>query len=51
MGVPLLVGDRLIGMLTLDSLEADFYTPEHARHGAGLRRVRCDGDREGALRH
>ena len=26
MGVPLLVGDRLIGMLTLDSLEADFYT-------------------------
>jgi PAS domain S-box-containing protein len=30
MGVPLLVGDRLIGMLTLDSLEADFYTAEHA---------------------
>jgi signal transduction histidine kinase/CheY-like chemotaxis protein/plasmid stabilization system protein ParE len=30
MGVPLLVGDRLIGMLTLDKLEADFYTPEHA---------------------
>ena len=30
MGVPLLVGDRLIGMLTLDSYEADFYTAEHA---------------------
>jgi PAS domain S-box-containing protein len=30
MGVPLLVGDRLIGMLTLDSFEADFYTTEHA---------------------
>ena len=31
MAVPLLVGDRLIGMLTLDSFEADFYTAEHAR--------------------
>ena len=31
MAVPLLVGDRLIGMLTLDSFEADFYTLEHAR--------------------
>jgi signal transduction histidine kinase/ActR/RegA family two-component response regulator len=30
MGVPLLIGDRLIGMLTLDSLDADFYTAEHA---------------------
>ena len=30
MAVPLLIGDRLIGMLTLDSFEADFYTPEHA---------------------
>jgi signal transduction histidine kinase/DNA-binding response OmpR family regulator len=30
MGVPLLVGDRLIGMLTLDKGEADFYTLEHA---------------------
>ncbi len=30
MGVPMLVGDRLIGMLTLDKLEADFYTAEHA---------------------
>ncbi len=30
MGVPLLFGDRLIGMLTLDKLEADFYTVEHA---------------------
>ena len=30
MAVPLLVGDRPIGMLTLDSLEADFYTSEHA---------------------
>ncbi len=31
MAVPLLVGDRLIGMLTLDSFEADFYTAEHAK--------------------
>ncbi|MGZ8795143.1 MAG: GAF domain-containing protein, partial [Gaiellaceae bacterium] len=31
MGVPLLVGDRLIGMLTIDSFEPDFYTAEHAR--------------------
>jgi PAS domain S-box-containing protein len=30
MAVPLLVGDRLIGMLTLDSFDADFYTAEHA---------------------
>jgi PAS domain S-box-containing protein len=30
MAVPLLIGDRLIGMLTFDSFEADFYTPEHA---------------------
>jgi PAS domain S-box-containing protein len=31
MAVPLLVGNRLIGMLTLDSFERDFYTAEHAR--------------------
>ena len=31
MAVPLLVGDRLIGMLTLDSFESDFYTDEHRR--------------------
>ena len=31
MAVPLLVADRLIGMLTLDSFEADFYTTEHAQ--------------------
>ena len=30
MGVPLLVSDRLIGMLAVDSFEADFYTAEHA---------------------
>jgi signal transduction histidine kinase/DNA-binding response OmpR family regulator len=29
MGVPLLYEDRLIGMLTLDKLEADYYTAEH----------------------
>jgi signal transduction histidine kinase/DNA-binding response OmpR family regulator len=29
MAVPLLIGDRLIGMLTLDSFEPDFYTAEH----------------------
>ena len=36
MGVPLLVGDRLIGMLTVDSLEADFYTAEHANTAAAF---------------
>src|SRR5438105_11055730 len=30
MAVPLLIGDRLIGMLTFDSFEVDFYTAEHA---------------------
>lgn len=30
LGVPLIVSDRLIGMLTLDSFEEDFYTEEHA---------------------
>jgi GAF domain-containing protein len=30
MAIPLLVGDRLIGMLTVDSFEADVYTVEHA---------------------
>ena len=36
MAVPLLVGDRLIGMLTLDSFELDFYTAEHARVAEAL---------------
>ena len=30
MAVPLLIGPRLIGMLTFDSFERDFYTAEHA---------------------
>ncbi len=30
LGVPLLFGERMIGMLTLDKLEKDFYTPAHA---------------------
>jgi PAS domain S-box-containing protein len=30
MAVPMLIGDRLVGMLTLDSFERDFYTAEHA---------------------
>jgi PAS domain S-box-containing protein len=30
MAVPLLIGDRLIGMLTFDSFEVDFYTTDHA---------------------
>jgi signal transduction histidine kinase/CheY-like chemotaxis protein/HPt (histidine-containing phosphotransfer) domain-containing protein len=30
MAVPLLIGDRLIGMLTFDSFETDFYSAEHA---------------------
>lgn len=31
MGIPLLYGDRVIGMLTLDKRKPGFYTPEHAR--------------------
>jgi signal transduction histidine kinase/ActR/RegA family two-component response regulator len=31
LGVPLLIGDRLIGMLALDRHEANFYTETHAR--------------------
>jgi PAS domain S-box-containing protein len=31
LGVPLLFGDRLIGMLALDKREPGFYTQEHAR--------------------
>jgi PAS domain S-box-containing protein len=31
LGVPLLFGDRLLGMLTLDKRETGFYTGEHAR--------------------
>jgi len=30
LGVPLIFGDRLIGMLALDKYEKSFYTPEHA---------------------
>ena len=49
MAVPLLVGDRLIGMLSIDSFEADFYTAGARADGRGLRRVRGDGDRQGAV--
>ncbi|HQE93327.1 MAG TPA: PAS domain S-box protein [Anaerolineae bacterium] len=31
LGVPMLVGDRLIGMIALDKKEPGFYTPAHAR--------------------
>ena len=31
MGVPMQVGDRVIGMITLDKREPDFYKEEHAR--------------------
>ncbi len=31
LGVPMLVGDRLIGMIALDSHQPGFYTEEHAR--------------------
>jgi PAS domain S-box-containing protein len=31
LGVPMLVGDRLIGMIALDSRQPGFYTEEHAR--------------------
>ncbi|WP_129632641.1 ATP-binding protein [Candidatus Oscillochloris fontis] len=31
MGVPLIFGERLIGMITIDKYEPNFYSPEHAR--------------------
>jgi GAF domain-containing protein/nitrogen-specific signal transduction histidine kinase len=31
LGVPMLVGDRLVGMIALDKREAGFYTEKHAR--------------------
>jgi two-component system sensor kinase FixL len=31
LGVPLLIGDRIIGMMTLDKREPNFYTTSHAR--------------------
>jgi GAF domain-containing protein/nitrogen-specific signal transduction histidine kinase len=31
LGVPMLIGDRLIGMIALDKKDPDFYTHEHAR--------------------
>ncbi len=31
MGVPLIFGERLIGMIAIDKYEPDFYTQEHAR--------------------
>jgi len=31
LGVPLMCGDRLIGMIALDKAEADFYTAHHSR--------------------
>lgn len=31
LGVPLMLGDQLIGMLALDKREPGFYTPEHAQ--------------------
>ena len=31
LGVPMLVGERLIGMIALDKIESGFYTEEHAR--------------------
>lgn len=31
LGVPLLIGDRVIGMLTLDKQQPDFYTAAHAQ--------------------
>jgi signal transduction histidine kinase len=36
LGVPLLVGQRLIGMIALDKHEADFYTGRHARLAEGF---------------
>ncbi|MDY7075512.1 MAG: GAF domain-containing protein [Chloroflexota bacterium] len=31
LGVPMLVGERLVGMIALDEQEVDFYTEEHTR--------------------
>jgi GAF domain-containing protein len=32
LGVPMLHGDRLLGILALDKMEADFYGAIHAQH-------------------
>ncbi len=31
LGVPLISGDQILGIITLDKIEPDFYTPEHER--------------------
>ena len=31
LGVPMLIGEQLVGMIALDKREAGFYTPQHAR--------------------
>ena len=49
MAVPLMVEDRLIGMLTLDSFEADFLHGGARKDRRGLCRFRRDRDRQGAL--
>ncbi len=36
LGVPLIMGERLIGMLSIDSFQPNFYTPDHARLAAAF---------------
>ncbi len=36
LGVPMLIGERLIGMITIDKYEPGFYTEEHARLAQGF---------------
>jgi len=36
LGVPLIVGERIIGMLAVDNLHPDFFTPDHARLAAAF---------------
>lgn len=36
MGIPLIVQERIIGMLSLDSIQVDCFTPDHARLAAAF---------------
>ena len=43
---PMIIGDRVIGVLSIDKFEADVYTEELAEARDCIRRPGCDGDRE-----
>ena len=39
LGVPLISGDQVLGIIALDKLEPDFYTPEHEHHAIAFAAV------------